>query len=255
MRDPCIRNCIGRVGRAVGGVVQESRRAHARSRGHRGPRNQFSLAVETRFATANVSRTVVIVGHVLLARPQQLHRRAVGLARQLCGLHDDVGHIAAAETAPQVRHLDVDFGLLEPQGLCHGGGGESRRLGRRPNRREAILETHGAIHRLHGGMRKEGHAVFRIDDLGSRLHCGCGVAALEMSPPLMRVERLRQVIHESAAREAGCGTVVPVDLDLLQRPHRMECCVCDDCHSARRLAGQERTSRHRRQCNHLANAG
>ena len=168
------------------------------------------------------------MGHVLLARPQQLHRRTVGLVREQRGLRDDIREIAPAEAATQVGHLDVDPIRLDVQRLRHRGVRESCCLRGRPDRRGAILELHGAIHRFHGRMREEGYAVFRIDDLGGRLHRRSDIAVRVMHLAILGVERMHQLIDEGAARQVGGDTVVPFDLDLRHSPYRMKRRVCDD---------------------------
>ena len=95
------------------------------------PRHQPAGGVEPGPQLVAPGRAVVVVAHVVLARPDHLHRLAGGL-RHLRRLDREVGHGAPAEPAAQEGDVDRHLLRREPQRLGHVRLRPGRRLGRRP---------------------------------------------------------------------------------------------------------------------------
>ena len=94
------------LGRDVGGrhelLALAERHEVVRARRRGGP-----TASTPRLEGVEPARAVEVVLHVVLARPQQLDRRAAHLARDPRGLDHEVVGQAPAEAAADARHVDV----------------------------------------------------------------------------------------------------------------------------------------------------
>jgi hypothetical protein len=122
--------------------------------------------VQRRAKARQRRRPVHVVRRVFLARPDQLHRAAIGLSGDRHHLRHHVHVQAPAEAAAEHRHFQHHvFGC----NAAHLGGdlhGESRRLRRRPQIDLAVLELRGAVDRLHRRMRQVRRAIFGLDGPG-----------------------------------------------------------------------------------------
>ena len=192
MRYSGIRKRVGGVGRTVGRGVQEGRRAHAGAGGSSLPGKQLAVLIQACRATCQIRWAVVVVRDVLLARPQQLYGRARGFARKQRGLHHEVGQVAPAEAAAEIRYPDLDFRGGNAQRLGHRCVCEAGGLRRRPDGRGTVLELHGAIHRLHGRVGEKGNVVLGLHYFGSGFQARCRIAPREMNLALLSIEGMRE---------------------------------------------------------------
>ena len=84
------------------------------------PGNRSPAVVKTTAETADRRRAIAVLGHVLLARPDQFHGAADGLG-DLRGLLRIVGVDTAAEASAEVAVVDGDVVRFEFQDIGHGG--------------------------------------------------------------------------------------------------------------------------------------
>ncbi len=108
---------------------------------------------------------IVRVTHVVLAAPLHAHRRA-GLAREECGLADEVRLGLAAERAAQQRDVDRDVRRVDLEVLGNRVARIVRGLRRSPGFDLAILHACDRRQRLHLRVREIRNVV-----LGTHLAC------------------------------------------------------------------------------------
>src|ERR1035438_8270377 len=113
--DKLVGNSVAHVVRAFGrGAVNAVLRRLAVGISNRGrdnavgPRDRPALGIETGGELRVRRGPVVVVMHVVFARPGYFDRRADGL-RDFDGFGDEVSHTAAAETATHELGVGVDF--------------------------------------------------------------------------------------------------------------------------------------------------
>ena len=174
-------------------VLFDDRRSHAgQDRLPRQPHVQAGevvVLVEGADQLALHDRVIPALRHVLLARPQQLDRRAGHLLGDLHRLMDVVlGRAAPAEAAAEVEL--VDLALVGRQA---GGGEHCRERGFAVLRRHPHLAlvggvTRGGVHRLHRGVVLVRIGVDRLDLLGGAGESGFDVAVLVADEGLLGVE-------------------------------------------------------------------
>ncbi len=130
-------------------ILAGARRTSALAEGHEvvAPGGQPALGVQPRRQPVEAGRTVEVVLDVVLAGPQQLHRRAdrLGDPRRL---DHEVVHQPPAEAAAAAGEVDGDVLGLDPQGLGHQLAAVLGVLGRGPDLDLAILEAGRAVLRL-----------------------------------------------------------------------------------------------------------
>ena len=136
-------------------------------------------------------RTVVVVLHVVFARPHDLHRLADRL-RRFHRVDDEVGFAAPAEPAAQIRGVDL-----------HLVGGQPGRRDRRLVRRGLALRRHvdvaavgadvgRAVHRLHAvACARNGASYTRSNAARAPFSAAVGVAVVARD--LARLLRQRRV--------------------------------------------------------------
>jgi hypothetical protein len=143
-------------------------------------------------------RPVYVVGNVVLAGPDKLHRLAVHRGGHRHRLRNHVGLEPAPEAAAQQRHLDHHV-LARHAG--HPGRNVHRDawdLCRHPQPYLAPRDLRGAVDRFHRRMRQERRAVFGRDGFGGARHCY--VAARVIGIAGFLVERVRQPGKDRLAR-------------------------------------------------------
>ena len=155
---------------------------------------------------------VAAVEHVLLARPDQLDRRARHLLRDRHRLaHEIVARRAPAEAAAEIEPVDVALADRQAGGI---GRRRKRRLGvlrRRPDLAFRVRPERRRVHRLHGGVVLIREGVDRLVRLRGAGDGGLDVAALVADEGLLRGEALLQHRGDVGARELRVRPLVPVD--------------------------------------------
>ena len=103
--------------------------------------------------------------HVLVAAPDQLHRKA-GLAGDQRRLDAIVCLQAPAEAAAELSGVEFDRRLAEPQRLGDITAHPRLHLGGRPDFRLAVRHPDGGVHRLERGVGEQGDLVGRLEPAG-----------------------------------------------------------------------------------------
>ena len=183
---------------------------------------QIALRVQRSGQLALGDRVVAPVQHVLLARPDQLDRRAGHLLGDQDGMADVV--VAGRPPAePAAQMQAVDLALRDRQacgGRCGGKGGLGV-LGRGPDLAPVAGEQRRRVHRLHGDMVLIGIAVDRLDLLDARLgERRLDVAGLVADEGFRRVQTFLQGCRDLLARQAGIRAFVPLDRQGVERCFR-----------------------------------
>src|SRR3954468_4154414 len=92
------------------------------------PSNDATGGVNPTLQEVEAARAVVVVSHVVLTRPDQLHRCADGL-RDVAGLKHEIAVETATKGAASPTQVDGDIGLRDVQDLRYQSAGSSRELG------------------------------------------------------------------------------------------------------------------------------
>ena len=156
------------------------------------------------------------MGHVILARPDQLHRRCDRLRRLDRG-GNEIDIQPAAESAAEQGGVDVDLVGLHP------GRGRRRFLRHlldlSPHVQVAAIrfDVGGAIHRLHGRVRQQRQFVDRFERALRRFERGRGVAVLARHETLVGGGGLLEQAPYRRIVEARIGPRFPGD------PQRIAC--------------------------------
>ena len=132
------------------------------------PDDGLPARIEARLQPVDAGGAVLVVLHVVLARPHDLHRGTHRL-RRLQGFLDEIQLEAPAEAAAQVgrvhRHLlrrhATDLGAEPLDARLELGGG--------PDVDAVGAHVGGAVHGLHGRVREERQLIVRVE-----LRRGCG---------------------------------------------------------------------------------
>ena len=120
---------------------------------------------------------VVIVMHVVFARPGDFHRCADGF-RYFDGFGDEIGHAAPSEAAAHELRMNPHF-LGRQTGSLRGRALRQRlHLRGRPDIAGIGAHVGGAVHRLHGGVGQERRFVNRFHFLRSAGQTGGRIAGL-----------------------------------------------------------------------------
>ena len=122
------------------------------------------------------SGAVKVVPQIFFARPNHLHRFALGLQGDSHRLANHVDIEPTSKPTTQIRHVQGDLFQRHPRQF---GGQTARhfgRLGRGPDRDLAVFHLCRAIDGLHGGMRKVGRAVDRFERFGCTRQRRVGIA-------------------------------------------------------------------------------
>ena len=164
-------------------------------------RGHVALRVDAGRQLALRDRVVAAVRHVLLARPDELHRRARHLLRDQHRLAHPVVHRAApAEAAAEERLVDV--ALLDRQPGRLGGGRERgfAVLRRRPDFAALGRPARRRVHRLHRRVVLVRVRIHGLDPLRRGGERGARVARLVADDGVLRVETGLQHVGERRAR-------------------------------------------------------
>ena len=128
------------------------------------PRDQVVVRIEARAEGAGDGGTIIVLLHVLFAAPDGLHRH-VELLRDARRLIDGVGGVrqTAAEASAQIEHVHGHVVLIQPGYRSDAATNAQVVLRARPDIGLAIVEMHGAVHRLHRRVRQIRHTVSGVD--------------------------------------------------------------------------------------------
>src|SRR6266852_3516139 len=126
------------------------------------PGREFALRIDGALHLVIRRGAIEIVLHIVFPGPQHHHRFA-GSFGYLRGFHDKVGLIATAEAAAHQGCVHVHFLRRKPGNFGNHLLRPLRRLRGHPRFRAVRLDVHGAIHRLHAGMRGKGQLVHCFD--------------------------------------------------------------------------------------------
>ena len=170
--------------------------------------------------------------HVLLARPEGLHRCAVGGHCNRGRLADEVDIEPAPESATEILDLDIDLVGGQTGCLGHRAPGQIGHLGRDPGGRTAIADLHRAVHRLKRGMSQIRRTVFGRQFFRRDRHRTIRIADRPESMAFAAVERGGKPREDIAARHRSGSTLIPDDRYLLQRLHRPPRIVGNHRHAA-----------------------
>ena len=120
------------------------------------PADDGALRVEARLDAVHVHRAVVAAADVVLARPHDLHRH-LRVARDLARLDHVVGRRvrAPAEAAAGRQGVELHLPGREAQRLRGGRLVHGLELRAAPDLRGIAAKLHGAVERLHRGVREE----------------------------------------------------------------------------------------------------
>ena len=181
-------------------------------------RGHVALGVEAGGQLALRDRVVAAVRHVLFARPDQLDRRARHLlARSSTAWRDPVVHRAApAEAAAEVELVDLALRGRQPGRLGRRGQRRLAVLRRRPDLAALRRPARRRVHRLH---RRVVLVRVRYDrlDLAQRRRAPARVAVLVADDRLRGVEAGLQRRGDGCARDRCVRAEVPLDRQRIER--------------------------------------
>jgi hypothetical protein len=192
------------------------------------PNDEIARRVEAALEVVVAGGPVEVVAEIVFARPQQLDRRAVHLARDPRGFRHVVVEDAAAHAAPHAHEVDRDVALLHAERLRDDGAPFARRLRADPDFELAVLVMGRAVLRLEGRVREERIVVRRFDRLRGARERRVGIAVvIELDRRRLRGE-LRRARVECLGVVGRRWPFVPRDLQLLARLRRMPPRLPDD---------------------------
>src|ERR1051325_6825600 len=159
-------------------------------------------------------RTIEIVGHVVLARPQQFDRHA-DLFRNRRSFDYVIVIQTPAETATGAQQMNRDVFLIETESTRDEVHRVGWSLGRRPDFQLALLEVRRTVLRLQRGVRQEWIRVGRLYDFRGIAEGSVDIAiCTERSLRLFFGQRF-SLLREAKTRLRGSSAFVPFHLQLL----------------------------------------
>ena len=163
-------------------------------------------------------RVEAALAHVLLARPEQLHRRAGHLLRDVHGLR----HVVLERAAPAEAAAQVDLVDLALVGRQAGGRQQRRERALAVLRRHPHLALLGRVarrrvHRLHADVVLVRVEVDGLDLLRRAGERRLRVAVLVADEGLLGVEPRLQHLGDGGARHLGVRPLVPHDGQRVER--------------------------------------
>ena len=210
--------------RAIDAVLHALRREVGQDRLPRQPRMQrhhVAVAIQPRAQPALRDRPVEVVRHILLARPDQLHRTPGNLFRDQHGLARVVLLAAPAETTAEMQLVHLHIGQLHAGRLGRRGKRGVAILRRHPDLHLAVGELRRAVHRLHRGVGEERRGIVRLHHLRRAGECCLHIAVLLAERRLLRVEAGLQQGRDLRAVHGGAGALVPHDRQRGERGLRL----------------------------------
>ncbi len=141
------------------------------------PRHRCALVVQPRPQLHHHRGPVVIVLHIVFARPRHLHRCTHSL-RKFHRLNDKIRLSAPSESSAEIRRVHAHLFRFQPRDLCPVDLRKCLELRRRINVAAVRAHVRGAVHRLHRCMRQERHLVYGLHFLCRAGHRSVRVAVL-----------------------------------------------------------------------------
>ena len=163
------------------------------------PSLQAALRVEPGLKTRHAGRAIEVVLHVLLARPQRLHRPTLTVLGDGRSLADEVDVEPPPEAAAELGDDEIYLVGGDAQGVGCSLTCQARHLRRRPHRGAAVLELHRAVDGLHRSVREIRRAVFGADDFRCALQRRVDIAARVEREAVVVVQRGRELVHHLGA--------------------------------------------------------
>ncbi len=177
-----------------------------------------AAALERCAQEMQAGRAVEVVGDVVLARPDELHRRAGQGLGDGDGLADEVDVEPAAEAAADELRMHAHAGGRNASHLRGDLLRPRRELGARPDVDAARRDERDTVRRLERHVREHLRRVARLDRLAARERRGDVTGLLHEGT--RAVLRLLEPCVDSGGVERGAGTLVPLDIDIGERGAR-----------------------------------
>ena len=190
------------------------------------------VLVERAHQLALHDRVIPALDHVLLTRPEQLHR----CARHLLGDVDRLMHVVLERAAPAEAAAEVDlvhFAFVGRQTGC----GQHRRerrfavLRRDPDLALVGRAARGGIHRLQCGVVQIRVGVDGLDPFRRAGDGRLGIAVLVADKGLFGVEPGLENLGDRGARDLGIRAFVPDDRQRIERGLGLPPCLRHDGHA------------------------
>ena len=178
----------------------------------------IALRIQPRRQLGHGDGVVAALHHILLTRPEQLHRRAGHLLGDIDDLTDPVMHrTTPAKAAAQMQLMHLAARRRQAGGLGCGGMRGLAILGRGPNFAALGRPNCGGVHHLHAGM-----VLVRIAINGLNLarRGGDGGGSVAIAVAHRRLRRIQPRAHHlGKGGRGGIGMLaqIPGDIDLLER--------------------------------------
>ncbi len=164
---------------------------------------------------------VQVVPHVVFARPQELHWRAVDHPGDPRALDDAVVVEASPETAAHPLKVHDDIGVADPERFCGELHAVVWQLARRPDFELAVGELRRAVLGLERRVREERVVVGALGGLRRRRDRRIDVAVAAHPPRGCLRGKLLRARGETGAALRGGRALVPRDLKLFTRRARL----------------------------------
>src|SRR4030095_1092073 len=139
------------------------------------PRERLAQRVHPRGQTVVVVRPIHVVLDIFLARPDHLDG-TTNVPSDLNGAHGAVEFESPPKATPQQMIMEANPLAREARELHDRRLRETRYLRAYPDVARIRRHLHGAVHRLHRGMRQEGLFVDRLDRSRSAGNDGGSIA-------------------------------------------------------------------------------
>ncbi len=183
---------IGTSGRNARQNARQKRARHRWRRDARRKHRRHSIRAGRAAEAADGHRAVHVVRHVLLARPGDLDRAALDGLGDLNGVAREIDFQPPPEAAAEKRGDDLALVRADAEFAAGEIDDHRRHLRAGPQRQLAVIEQRRGIHRLHGRVGQERHAVFRFDHVRRRRQPRLRVAIIAKGVTAFLVERGRE---------------------------------------------------------------
>ena len=169
------------------------------------PSDDFTLGVDAALEEVDTAGAILIVAHIVFARPRELHGR-VDLLGDGGGLDEVVSADATAEAAACAVEMEFDFFGRDAEDTVNHPRADRGDLGGRPDLHNPVVPMRRGVLRLKVGVRDERVAVLGFDGFcGAReRRIGIAVFAEGFSAGLGRFffglleKRLPALVHDRA---------------------------------------------------------
>ena len=216
-----VREVVGRFDRErIDGAVGDDRRRPARSDRRRDEMNlhrvQLAAGIERAGQRVARGRTILVVRHVVFARPQQLHRLARGL-RAFDGRRNEVDLEPSTEAAAEECRVHEYFLGRQSRGLRGRRLRQLLHLRRHVDVAAVLAKLDGAVLRLQRRVREHRQLVGRLDAPAGRAAPLSASPSLRTSLPLP-LEADLQAGADRCVRQLRVRARSPLDLAARRAP-------------------------------------